>query len=105
MIVWSSGTIAKDEKVEHESMGIRSWRWVLDIEWGSIDLRQEIFCTAYRGWHRANAYFNISVTPHCLWGSDHTYYDGPHCSFSVGYVHFNWSYWWCEKCMPTASCT
>jgi hypothetical protein len=48
----------------------------------------------------------VSVTKHFHLGIDHVYYDGPHCSFSLGWVHFLWSggirTHWCEKCCDDA---
>ena len=45
----------------------------------------------------------FSITRWSHWGLSHIMYDGPHCSFSVGFLHFLWNGDWgtglCQKCM------
>ena len=45
--------------------------------------------------------FGVSVTKHWAFGSEHIYYDGPHCSFSLGPIHIVWGGGirsaWCDK--------
>jgi hypothetical protein len=78
------------------------WRWVLEVERWSVFLHQQALprpVTDESRWsYLTSGYFGVSVSEHWMWGSDHGYYDGPHCSFSVGPVHFLWSYWRCERC-------
>ncbi|MFK5283665.1 hypothetical protein ACI3PL_29230, partial [Lacticaseibacillus paracasei] len=45
-------------------------------------------------------YYDVSITTNFDLGERHDYYDGPNCSFSLGFVHFNWMPDWCLKCMP-----
>lgn len=76
------------------------WRWSLEVKRWSIWLQREWVHRGHEksGWHPMSTnYFSICRTK-WMWGQDHCYYDGPHCSFSVGPITFNWSYWWCEKC-------
>ena len=40
----------------------------------------------------------VSITPHPSWGSEHMWYDGPHCFFSIGFIHFRWTNWRCKRC-------
>jgi len=94
---------------EHRKKGVRvdGWRWAIHTGgWASgwkngvsIDLLHEILHEKGEEWdpHRGE-YFTIAITPHFMLGEDHMYYDGPHCSFSLGFLHFCWSYWWCDKC-------
>lgn len=46
----------------------------------------------------------ISCMRPLLFGSYHAYYDGPNCTFSIGWLRFSWSGnpWTgeCDKCMP-----
>lgn len=49
-------------------------------------------------WHLASHYHEMTITPHWRWGREHIYYDGPHDSFSLGFIHFVWSGAWCQKC-------
>lgn len=41
-------------------------------------------------WRELWTRVGISITRFWDWGSAHSWYDGPHCSFSVGPVHFVW---------------
>lgn len=48
------------------------------------------------------AVYQVSVTTNYFKiGSYHTYYDGPHCFYSLGFIHFqlggNWN---CKHCCP-----
>jgi len=42
--------------------------------------------------------YQVSLSRHFGWGHSHTYYDGPHCAFDVGFLHFLWHDWDCERC-------
>lgn len=45
-------------------------------------------------------YYNLTISwNRWEWGRTHMYYDGPHDSFSLGFLHFNWSGDWCGKCV------
>lgn len=46
------------------------------------------------------ASYEVNLTKHFLWGPDHFWYDGPHCSWSLGWLHFHWNGWGgdCDKC-------
>ena len=48
-------------------------------------------------WYLGGRYYDISVTPHFSVGRRRDYYDGPHDSFSLGFLHVNWSADWCQK--------
>jgi hypothetical protein len=72
-------------------------RWVLDVELFSISIEEMADVADYEHVLR---YVNCSLTKHFMIGQSHAYYDGPHCGFSLGFIHFNWSLGWCEKCMP-----
>lgn len=100
MILWRSrvdSETAISPGLEH--LGLRAWRWVLEIGWIYVDLRHEVrFSTG--DWRPAVRYYRADLTPRFAWGRDHAYYDGPHCSLSVGWLHFSWSpqarCWQCE---------
>lgn len=110
MILWT-GKVTEETEPAIEHMGRRSWRWVLETDaWrdgGSLFGVGIGFAQQYRSerdpeWGRAVHYYEITITRHFALGEEHAYYDGPHCSFSLGWIHFNWSGDWCEKCMPSA---
>lgn len=94
--------ITQEETPLGEYTGRRSWRWVLEIDWCGIYLYQYVKFGDEKDWENARvaSYFVANFTKHFRLGSSHNYYDGPHCSFSLGFLHFCWSYWWCKKCMP-----
>lgn len=50
-------------------------------------------------WHSCNWPTGLSVTRHLSWGSNHGWYDGPKCSFSIGFLHFLWANHHCKKCL------
>lgn len=93
--------------VEAVSGGGRLCRWRWTLEAGcmrrlgrakffhlSVYLAEEIQERTYfgtdEGWHPANRYFTVYLCDHWHLGEEHLYYDGPHCSFSLGFLHFAW---------------
>lgn len=40
----------------------------------------------------------FSLTKHWYWGADHSWYDGPWCFFSIGFLHILRQTHNCEKC-------
>lgn len=65
------------------------------VEWGPQHKFRD--STEWRTHHAVGRWF--SVTNHFKWGGEHFYYDGPHCMFSVGFLHFGWSNWECKECL------
>lgn len=43
-------------------------------------------------------YIALNLTPHWNFGFNHIWYDGPHCSFSMGRLHLCWNIFNCRKC-------
>lgn len=85
-------------------LALRKWRWRPEFgffrDGFHIGFHHEVLFHNANKWQRAARYFSISLTKHWLWGQSHDYYDGPHCGFSLGFLHINWSWNWCTKCMP-----
>lgn len=54
----------------------------------------------WRSSHVGN--LEVYVNGNWAWGAEHFYYDGPHCMFSLGFIHFHYPArgGWCKKCMP-----
>ena len=75
---------------------ITGHRWALHVNRWSISVESEDLWD--EEWCPGTAYFDMSLTSYFSLGGSHGYYDGPHCSFSLGWLHLNWSYWWCKKC-------
>jgi len=81
---------------------VDGWRWALHADAN----KDGVAIGLHRGILHGNEwddfggeYFMVEATPRFAVGQSHNYYDGPHCSFSLGFVHICWSYWWCKKCM------
>lgn len=97
MIVYSTDPITEDTPRLPE-VGYRQWRWVLDVSWTSIEWRCEYRSEKDRTWRYASGYYCLNLTKHFRLGRGHNYYDGPHDSFSLGFLHYCWSGDWCQKC-------
>jgi hypothetical protein len=43
-------------------------------------------------WHTSHTdCLSVAITSHWLWGDSHLWYDGPHCCFSLGFLHIHYS--------------
>ncbi len=73
-------------------------RWVLDVSWNSISFEQQIKKNSDKLWMGCGRYYSLWFNKHWRWGRGHAYYDGPHDSFFIGFIHFAWSGDWCDKC-------
>lgn len=100
MILWRSKPTTETE-IRHEDLGRRSWRRVLEVTPGFIsfhkEARAEKKCTEWWGW---SEYIVLSWDTKWMWGSYHFYYDGPHCSLSLGWMTLAWQNWKCKRCCP-----
>ena len=105
MIFWKS----KEVPETREGFPSKAFRWVLD---GKVSRKEK---EAHFGffyewqhetgkWITTNVIYAVSLNSFWMWGSNHTYYDGPNCSFSIGPIHFTWSGHpmtsECRKCSP-----
>lgn len=91
-----------EEKSDDPSSYCDAWRRVLEVGFLHFGVTQqyrprgrEWFSSHVDGW-------SVDVTRHFELGPYHAYYDGPHCSFSLGFLHINWSNWKCKKCLSEA---
>lgn len=102
MILWKS-KIKREAAEAYVDCGIRTWRRVLDIGWLSVSFHSEVkFRTDTPEesewlWCQGTS---ISITKRFSLGTDHVYFDGPHCIYSVGFIHLCHEPDWCTKCMP-----
>ena len=78
-------------------VGISARRWIFEVSPTEIGFN---FQCHWRetGWGYAGMYYVVSLTKYWHWGRHHAYYDGPRDGFSIGFIHFNWSGRWCQKC-------
>lgn len=106
MILWRSRIDQETEVAPGMArIGLRAWRWVLRIGWASVDLHKEVRFGGGAWRPTAGRYYSVGMTKDFKWGSDHVYYDGPHCSFSIGCLYFAWSpKCRCLKCEPEECC-
>lgn len=86
-------------------------RWIIETEgWKTEDNKiYSIYLTLYYksretgNWHGIHSeMWGFAIHKKWRWGSEHLYYDGPHCSLSLGFLTINWSgnpfTHWCKKC-------
>lgn len=102
MILWRG-------KEEPETRGshypYNAFRWTLQAHasWDSMGLGfvQQGRSRQSQEWSSSHvAVHEVNITRHWAWGSDHIYWDGPHCFYSFGFVHFGWMNWNCKRCRP-----
>lgn len=98
MILWKSKEILE---TRGEHFPCCAFRWILEIGFwylGFVHQHQNKSTSEWGSSH--SSLYEISFRRPFRLGSDHFYYDGPHCSFSLGWLHFNWGGQSCNKCMP-----
>lgn len=98
MILWSSRARGIETTPAWPGARLRAWRWTLFISRSAIGLQEEVTFDLGVSWRLAIRYYCLSVTGHWAIGGHHVYYDGSHCSFSIGPVHAAWSSGRCAKC-------
>jgi len=76
---------------------IDRWEWAFEVSTRTIGLVQSVHFES--GSERDVDYYCVNLTGKWSWGSYHAYYDGPHCFFSVGPLHFAWRNWKCKVCL------
>lgn len=95
MILWA--TKRTTEKVPAiPSMGIRSWRWVLDVSDIGIALDEQMHYDNH--WIRGNRYIMLSLDSNFKFGETHVYHDGPNCCINLGFLRLSYSLNSCDKC-------
>jgi hypothetical protein len=110
MILWK---FKEFPETRGENYPCESFRWVIQTDsWSgmkacgdrfagvSIEISTQVKFRDRKEWTQGCQYYCVSVTNAWKLGSEHIYYDGPHCSFSMGFLHFSWTGWngWCKKC-------
>lgn len=78
--------------------GVVGARWVLEFGLFSVSLCYQVKFKEINEWSYGSSYYSIWANLHWDLGRKHGYYDGPHDSFSLGFLHFAWSGAWCQKC-------
>lgn len=100
MILWKfkERTIVPEDKSNW-----RSKRWTFQVNKWSFGLVLQFKNKDNPKWRDSHtAVFEVSFNLPLAFGSRHFYYAGPHCSFSLGFIHFiyggNFFTGYCEKC-------
>lgn len=106
MILWK---FKETLETRGNDMPCSAFRWVFEIDAsrdgfniGFVHQHQDKMTREWNSSH--TAVYEITGTRYFKLGSQHVYYDGPHCSFSLGFIHFVWGGGirtnWCKKCHP-----
>lgn len=90
----------KETRIPKESYVCSDFRWTFQI------IFYRGFTIGFVHQHKINGKwydshvmkYIISITKYFHLGSDHVYYDGQHCMFSIGFIHFCWLNDNCKKC-------
>ncbi len=78
-----------ETKITDHDVGLRKWRRVIDIDWSSIMLTEQMMSERFSGkWNSRGRYFSFHVANQWKWGRKDFYYDGPHKVFCVGPATF-----------------
>lgn len=98
MILWTSKPTS-----DNPSEYVDLHRWVIELTWYGIGLCGQYHLRESNEWKTSHSNtYAINFTRHFCLGPEHSYYDGPHCFFSLGWVHIKYvpRGGWCKKCMP-----
>ncbi len=104
MILWKS----KESPLSSLGEGA-ACRWIIEVEKYkkafSFGLYYQFRYKPKDEWYTSHSsLYEVVIGRYFSWGEDHMYYDGPHCSFSLGFIHFHWSGNFntgeCKKCYP-----
>ncbi len=106
MILWKS---KETPETRGDSWPCEAFRWVVEVKPQEVSLNHQHKSKSSHKWHSSHtSAFGVCVTEFPILGIRHIYYDGPHCSFSIGWVHFFWGgdprTLWCEKCYAGDHC-
>ncbi len=101
MRIWT-GKERPEKDIPFPDQGRRKWRRTLDISWGCIEFGEDFASEKSPEWYPLHQdYYCVSVGGRWGFGDEHVYYDGPHCIWSLGPLHFCWGgNWKCRKCCP-----
>lgn len=78
----------------------KAFRWVIDANFTHLGVYHQYQMKRTGEWITSHStLYEVCVNRKWCWGSQHIWYDGAHCSFSIGLIHFNWFTWNCKKCI------
>jgi hypothetical protein len=105
MILWRF----KETPETREDFPCSAFRWVIETSYGpscmSIGVVHQYQYKDTGEWHSSHTtVYEVGLARKFKFGREHWYYDGPHCSLSLGWLRFWWGgdprTGWCKKCMP-----
>ncbi len=90
-MILAIGPIETEDGEPYPDMGQRSWRWIVELGWGSLSMLKQIRCRSMPEWTAAKSYVDLYFRPlHWRWGLNSIYYDGNHMAFSMGPFSVCW---------------
>jgi hypothetical protein len=99
--LWTT-SIETEPDVVFADLGQRSWKRTLDITWFSIDWVTWFKTERSPSWRPVDER-TIEVRRPFEFNAFHAWYDGPHCAWSLGFLHIYWPKANCKKCWPDNS--
>lgn len=103
MILFSWGLTSETEPAWKDAP-LRSWRWTFQINRWAIGFFEQVKFPD-RDWDDIRQ-FSICLRRdwRWRWRTEHTYYDGNHCTTNLGFVSICRDPIECQKCWPEESC-
>lgn len=98
MILWK---FKEEPETRGDNYPCSAFRWTFQIrKWGLGFIHQHKFKKTGEWKSSHTRLYMVNISKYLRLGSEHWWYDGPHCFFSIGFIHFNWGGWRgsCDKC-------
>jgi hypothetical protein len=77
-------------------------RWVVKTKFWNAAIIFQIKDQSTDKWISTRKSYEIWISKYFRLGSDHFWYDGANCGFSLGWIHFAWCNQSCKKCLEEA---
>lgn len=95
MILWKF----KEEFETRENFPCEKFRWVIQTGKWFIEIINQYKLKDLTEWTNSSTLvYGVEFTKHFEIGSEHIYYDGTHCFFSIGWMHIRYHNPNCKKC-------
>lgn len=93
-------TFKQEPETRGEHFPCSAFRWSFQIGFWHIGFVHQYQDRGSKKWSDSgSSRYDIWLTSYFRFRSDHVYYDGPHCSFTFGWIQFCWGNENCKKCM------
>lgn len=99
VVLWKSKE-RKEAQLFWSEAPAKTFRWVLLIQDGGIGFSHEFSDLENEEdvWHPAPKHYMMYLRRKFSFKREHSFYNEPHDELSLGFLHFEWSGKWCEKC-------